>query len=94
MRTPYREFTTPLLEYIEKIKSQHPTRLTAVIISDIVEKRWWYALLHSRRASHLRSALRTRPDARVIVIDLPWFIGDQPQGPIPPRPKPHAGAPE
>jgi amino acid transporter len=76
VRTPYREFTEPLLKHIEKIKTQYPHRLIAVVIPEIVEKHWWYALLHSRRASHLRSALRSRQDARVIVVDLPWFIRD------------------
>jgi amino acid transporter len=73
-RTPYREFVTPLLEVIDEIKSRHPHRLIAVIIPEIVEKHWWYSLLHTRRASQLRSALRARQDVSVIVIDLPWFV--------------------
>jgi amino acid transporter len=72
--TPYREFITPLLKHIETIKERYPNRLVAVIIPEIVETHWWYAFLHSRRASRLRAALRARQDDRVIVIDLPWFI--------------------
>jgi amino acid transporter len=74
VRTPYREFITPLLEHIDQIKGRYPDRLVVVIIPEIVEKHWWYAPLHSRRASRLRSALRAREDNRVIVVDLPWFI--------------------
>jgi hypothetical protein len=74
VQTPYREFVTPLLGHIDEIKGRYPDRLIAVIIPDIVEKHWWYALLHTRRAARLRSALRARQDVRVIVIDLPWFI--------------------
>jgi len=74
VRTPYREFITPLLAHIDKIMARYPGRLVAVIIPEIVEKHWWYSLLHSRRASRLRSALRARQDVHVIVIDLPWFI--------------------
>lgn len=76
VQTPYREFVTPLLQEIDKIKRRCPNRLIAVIIPEIVEKHWWHALLHSRRASRLRSALRARQDICVIVIDLPWFIND------------------
>lgn len=76
VRTPYREFVKPLLHHIEEIKGRYPRRLVAVIIPEIVEKHWWFAPLHSRRASRLMSALRARRDARVIVIDLPWFIKD------------------
>jgi hypothetical protein len=74
VRTPYREFITPLLQHIDEIKGRYPRRLVAVIIPEIVEQHWWYAPLHSRRASQLRSALRARQDVRVIVIDVPWFI--------------------
>jgi hypothetical protein len=76
LRTPYREFVTPLLSQIDKMKRRYPNRLIAVIIPEIVEKHWWHAMLHSRRASRLRSALRARQDVCVIVIDLPWFIKD------------------
>ena len=74
VRTPYREFIAPLLQEIDKIKGRYPGRLVAVIIPEIVEKHWCYAILHSRRASQLRSALRARRDERVIVIGLPWFV--------------------
>jgi amino acid transporter len=74
VRTPYREFVAPLLNHIEKTKAEFPDRLVAVLIPEIVEARWWYALLHTRRAARLRAALRARHDAKVIVVDLPWFI--------------------
>jgi amino acid transporter len=78
VRTPFREFITPLLKHIDEIKGRHPHRLIAVIVPEIVEEHWWNALLHSRRATRLRSALRKRQDACVIVIDLPWFVKDFP----------------
>jgi amino acid transporter len=78
VRTPYREFITPLLAQIDKIKQKSPDRAVAVIITELVEKHWWQAALHSRRASRLRSALRAREDYRVIVIDLPWFVQPAP----------------
>ena len=76
VRTPYREFIVPVLNLIEKIKLEYPNRLVAVVIPEIVEAHWWYALLHTRRAARLRSALRARQDAKVIVVDLPWFVRD------------------
>lgn len=73
-QTPYREFITPLMRQIETIKRRCPGRQVAVIIPEVVEKHWWLALLHSRRASRLRNALRNREDVHVVVIDLPWFV--------------------
>jgi amino acid transporter len=74
VKTPYREFITPLMEQIEIVKKRHPDRFIAVIIPEIVEKHWWNALLHTRRAARLRSAIRCRQDDRVVVVDLPWFV--------------------
>jgi hypothetical protein len=79
VRTPFREFCTPLLKHIDQVKKRFPDRLIAVIIPEIVEKHWWNALLHSRRSAHLRSAFRALQDDRVIVVDLPWFIKDLPK---------------
>ena len=76
VRTPFREFITPLLERIDKLSSRYPRRLIVVIIPEIVETHWWNMLLHGRRASRLRSALRARHDARVVVVDVPWYIKD------------------
>jgi amino acid transporter len=76
VRTPYREFVTPLLGEIDTLKAQFPNRMVAVIVPELVEKHWWQAMLHSRRASRLRWALRNRGDIHVVVIDLPWFIED------------------
>jgi hypothetical protein len=76
VRTPYREFVTPLLGEIDTLKAHFPNRLVAVIVPELVEKHWWQALLHSRRASRLRWALRNRGDIHVVVIDLPWFVED------------------
>jgi amino acid transporter len=74
VQTPYREFITPLLQQIDQIKKEYPHRSVAVIIPEVVEKHWWEAVLHGRRASQLRAALRKREDFRVVVIDLPWFV--------------------
>jgi amino acid transporter len=76
VRTPFREFITPLLERIDKLSSRYPRRLIVVIIPEIVETHWWNMLLHGRRASRFRSALRARHDARVVVVDVPWYIKD------------------
>jgi amino acid transporter len=76
IKTPYREFVRPLVEQIDRIKNGCHDQLVVVIIPEVVERRWWMALLHSRRASRLRAALRARKDFRVVVIDLPWFVSE------------------
>jgi hypothetical protein len=74
VQTPYREFTKPLLEQIDRIKAEHSQRLVAVIIPELIEKHWLQSLLHLHRTWWLRRALLSRGDFRVVVIDLPWFV--------------------
>ncbi len=79
-KTPYREFITPLLEQVDRIKAEWPDRTVAVIIPELVVNHWWQVMLHSRHAYRLRSALRKRQDYRVVVINVPWFV---PTNPLP-----------
>jgi hypothetical protein len=72
--SPYREFTGPILTEIDKVKSHSPRRQVVVVLPRVIEKHWWAALLHSRRASQLRTALRRREDFRAVVIEVPWFV--------------------
>lgn len=74
VQTPYREFTKPLLEQIDRIKAEHGHRLVAVIVPELVEKHWLQSLLHLHRTWWLRRALLKRGDTRVVTIDLPWFL--------------------
>jgi amino acid transporter len=74
VQTPYREFTQPLLEQIDRIKAEHAHRLVAVIIPELVERNWLQSLLHMHRAWWLKRSLLKRGDCRAVVIDLPWFV--------------------
>lgn len=76
VQTPYRRFLPPLLAEIDRLKSLHPGRAISVIIPEVVERRWWEHLLHSRKPTKLRNALLKRGDYHIIVINVPWYIGD------------------
>jgi amino acid transporter len=73
-RTPYREFVAPMLHQIQQMKNTFPHRPIAVIIPELIEKHWFYAILHTRKAAHLRKALRDRQDFRVVIVEIPWFV--------------------
>jgi hypothetical protein len=46
----------------------------AVIIPDLVERRWWEHLLHHRTGRMLRRMLIQRANQRVVVISVPWYV--------------------
>jgi amino acid transporter len=76
IQSPYRKFLDPLIDYIERLKQQHPDRLVTVVVPEVVKRRWWQFLLHNYRAERLRSALLRRGDPRLVVVSIPWYIED------------------
>lgn len=72
---PHREIHRPLLEFMEKLDIDTPGRSVAVLIPELVLRRWWERPLHARRAERLRRALLAEGGARVNVIICPWRRG-------------------
>ena len=69
---PYREIHGPLLKLIAKLDADTPGRSVAIIIPELVKRRWWERFLHNHRAEHLRSMLVKHGGPRVNVIIAPW----------------------
>ena len=69
---PYREIHGPLLELVDKVDAATPGRSVAIIIPELVLRHWWQRLLHSRRATQLRTALMEHAGPRLMVISSPW----------------------
>ncbi len=68
--SPYRRLFSPLLKYVD-----NPHRTIAVIIPELVEERWYQYLLHNQRATGLKAALLLQGGSRVVVINVPWYMG-------------------
>jgi amino acid transporter len=74
LKAPYRRIQAPLLQLIEATRQDHPNRLIAVLIPEVVKEHWWQHLLHTHRARRLRSALLQYGGSRVIVINILWYL--------------------
>ena len=72
--SPYRHVFNPLIDYILTIKAQHPDRQIAVLIPELVARRWYHHLLHNKRAAMLKALLLVRGDEDVVVINVPWYL--------------------
>jgi hypothetical protein len=46
----------------------------AVLVPELVERRWLYYLLHRQRSTALKLILYRKGDRRIIVINIPWYI--------------------
>jgi amino acid transporter len=72
--SPYRHVFNPLIDYVLTTKRAHPDRQIAVLIPELVARRWYHHLLHNKRAAMLKALLLVRGDEDVVVINVPWYL--------------------
>jgi hypothetical protein len=72
--SPYRHVFNPLLDYVLDMKRRHPDRQIAVLIPELVARRWYHHLLHNKRAALLKALLLVRGDDDIVVINVPWYL--------------------
>lgn len=72
--SPYRFILGPLVDYILTVESRCPDRQIAVLVPELVVKRWWQTPMHNQRAQVLKLLLRMRGNQRIMVINIPWYL--------------------
>jgi amino acid transporter len=72
--SPYRRLFLPLIEYIERLQADHPGCEIAVIIPELVQRRWYEYFLHNHRAEVLKARLLLEDNERVALINIPWYL--------------------
>jgi hypothetical protein len=73
LESEYRELVDPLLEYIHELDAKHPDRRLAVLIPELVERRWYNYLIQSHTATLLKMRLLHGGGPHVVLIDSPWY---------------------
>ena len=76
VESPYRHVFNPLIDYILEVKRAHPDRQIAVLIPELVARRWYHHLLHNKRAAMLKALLLVRGDEDIVVINVPWYLSE------------------
>jgi amino acid transporter len=76
LKSPYRFVIRPILEYVLDLEKTHPRRQIAVLIPELVERRWYLNLLHNHRSAVLKALLLFQGDRRITVINIPWYLAD------------------
>ncbi|MDB5410099.1 MAG: putative aminoacid/polyamine transporter, permease protein [Rhodospirillales bacterium] len=74
IQAPYRRFRGPLLNLIERLEAEHPSRTIAVLIPEVVKRHWWQHLLHTHRARRLANSLLHYGGSRLAVMIVPWYL--------------------
>ncbi len=75
--SPYRELSTPVLEFIDELDKEWPDDIVTVVIPEFVLKHWWEQLLHNQSALVLRSRLRLRPNTVVTAVPIHIYEPDE-----------------
>jgi hypothetical protein len=71
---PYRMVAGPILTYLRELARKHPDRGIAIVLSELVERRWYQYFLHNQRADVLTALLTLDGDERISVINVPWHM--------------------
>jgi amino acid transporter len=74
LHSPYRLVITPIFEYVLDLERKDPDREVAVLVPELIERRWLYYLLHRQRATALKLILYRKGNHRTIVINVPWYL--------------------
>jgi amino acid transporter len=68
--SPYRDITKPVLDYVRRLRAEHPHDVVTVYVPEYVVGRWWEQLLHNQSALRLKARLLFEPG--VMVTSVPW----------------------
>jgi amino acid transporter len=74
LKSPFRYVVTPIYDYILLQKDRYPGRKIAVIVSELVERRWYHYLLHNQRGEVLTALLTLSGDPQIVVMNVPWYL--------------------
>ena len=70
--SPYREITTPVVDYVKRIRRTSPRDVVMVYIPEYVVGHWYEHVLHNQSALRLKSRLLFTPG--VMVASVPWQL--------------------
>jgi hypothetical protein len=65
---------SPIVDYVLELERNNPDRQIAVLIPELVERRWYHYFLHNQRAEWLRALLLLKGNQQIIVIVVPWHL--------------------
>jgi amino acid transporter len=74
LKSPFRFVVKPIVEYALNLERENSEKHVAVILPELVERRWYYLFLHNNRSSVLKALLYFQGSQRISVISIPWHL--------------------
>jgi hypothetical protein len=74
VESPYRFVVTPILEFVFELECKRSDRYIAVVIPNLVERRWYQRFLHNQRGELLSALLLLNGHHRTTIVNVPWYL--------------------
>jgi len=74
LSSPYRFVVQPIVDYVLALEREYEDRTIAVVIPQLMERRWYYYFLHNQRLQLLAAQLLLKGDRRIVTINVPWYL--------------------
>jgi amino acid transporter len=74
--SPYRFIIWPILNFVLDLQDKNPERQIAVVLPELVERRWYYYFLHNQRPAILKAWLYVRGNQKTVVVNVPWYFSE------------------
>ena len=75
VKSPYRFVVGPIIDFILDLERHHPQRTVAVVLPQLVQRRWYHYFLHNHQGELMAALLLLKGERRVVIVDVPWYIG-------------------
>jgi hypothetical protein len=72
--SPYRRLYGPLMDFLGELDQSRKGGPVAVVIPELVERRWYHYFLHNQTAAILKGYLYFSGLERVSVVNVPWYL--------------------
>jgi amino acid transporter len=74
LKSPFRYVVQPIIDHVLEIERMNPERTIAVLLPELVERRWYQYFLHNQRAKLLAAGLLTQGTHRIVIVNVPWYL--------------------
>jgi amino acid transporter len=74
LHSPYRFVIQPILDHVLAVERAHQDRMVAVVIPELVERRWYHYFLHNQRGELLAALVLVKGDRRIVIVNVPWYL--------------------
>ncbi|MBV8135501.1 MAG: APC family permease [Deltaproteobacteria bacterium] len=76
LKSPYRFIIKPVVERILELEREHPDRMIAVLLPELVEQHWLHYFLHNQRPEMIAMRLMRSGKQRIMIVNVPWHLPD------------------